>query len=186
VRLRTTATVVLAGAVMVLTAGCNFISPQTTTEHYDASDGFSTNVGSLDVRNAIVFTDDSGARASLSVTLINNASSSKNVVFQYDADGGIKKTVDVTVPGDSQVRRGTSEGDPQLILTDAKATPGALLKVFIQYGNQTGKNLEVPVLNGAFEQYATLQPSPTYTPVPAAQATSTAVPTDSSTTPANQ
>ncbi|RKR75357.1 hypothetical protein [Frondihabitans australicus] len=180
-KLRTTASIALAGAVIALTAGCNFISPQTTTEQYDASDGFSTNVGSLDVRNAIVFTDDAGKLASLSVTLINNSSSAKNVVFQYDAKGGVKKTVDVVVPADGTISRGTSESDPQLLLTNAKAKPGALLKVFIQYGNQSGKNLDVPVLNGAFKEYATLQPTPTTTTVPTAP--STISPTDSANAP---
>lgn len=159
-RLRTTATVVLAGAVMVLAAGCNFISPQTTTEKYDASDGFSTNVGSLDVRNAIVFTDDSGETASLSLTLINNSSSDKDVRFQYKGLDG-QQTAEVEVPANSEVRRGTQGGDQQLILTDIDKKPGSLLKVFIQFGSQTGKNLDVPVLNGAFKEYSTLVPSPT-------------------------
>jgi hypothetical protein len=171
---------------MVLAAGCNFISPQTTTEQYDASDGFSTNVGSLDVRNALVFTQDGGETASLSLTLINNASSAKSVRFQYDGLDG-KQTATVRVPANSEVRRGTTGGDQQLILTDIDKKPGALLKVFIQYGSQTGKNLDVPVLNGSFKEYATLVPSPTVSSVPATTTpgdSATSLPTDAVTSPA--
>jgi hypothetical protein len=172
---------------MVLAAGCNFISPQTTTEHYDASDGFSTNVGSLDVRNAIVFTEDGGETASLSMTLINNTSGTKTVKFQYAGSNG-SQTESVKVPGNSEVRRGTQGGDKQLILTNIGEKPGALLKVFIQYGSQSGKNLEVPVLNGALKEYATLVPSPTISTFPVDGGTptdsATTIPTDTVTSPA--
>lgn len=169
---------------MVLTAGCNFISPQSTTEQYDASDGFSTNVGSLDVRNAIVFTEDSGETASLSITLINTASSDKTVRFQYEGLDG-KETETVDVPGNSEVRRGTQGGDDQLILANIDKKPGALLKVFIQYGSQTGKSLQVPVLNGALSEYATLLPSPTVSGAPTGASTdgasATPIPEDTAT-----
>jgi hypothetical protein len=171
VRVRTTATVVLAGAVMVLTAGCNFISPQTTTEHYDASDGFSTNVGSIELRNAMVFTDN-GDDASLSVTVINTSSAEKNVKFQYESLGSTD-TATIAVPAKSQVSRGTQDGDPQTILTGIGKQPGTLLKVYVQSGSASGKSFKIPVLDGSLKEYATLLPSP----VP----TSTVEPTDSAT-----
>ena len=54
---RVAASIVLALAVAVGTAGCGFIAPQATTKHYDASDGVSGNVGQIDVRNAFIVTD---------------------------------------------------------------------------------------------------------------------------------
>lgn len=160
-RARTTAAVVIAGAVMVLTAGCNFISPQTTTEHYDASDGVSTNVGQIDVRNAIVFTEN-GDEASLSVALINNSSKAANVTFQYD-NLGSTDTVSIPVPANGETDRGTQGGQEQTILNGIGKQPGSLITVFIQYGNETGKKLRIPVLDGSFSQYATLLPSPSAT-----------------------
>ena len=172
-RARTTAAVVLAGAVMVLTAGCNFISPQTTTESYDASDGTSITVGNIDVRNAIVFTGDSGETASLSVTVLNSGDSAATVNFQYDSSVQGQTTESVEVPADGTVSRGTQDGDPQIILHDIDKPAGSLVNIFIQSGSSTGKSLKVPVLDGSFKQYATLLPSPT----PAGTATDSATPT---------
>jgi hypothetical protein len=143
---------------MVLTAGCNFISPQTTTEHYDASDGFSTNVGSIELRNALVFTEN-GDDASLSVTLLNTSSTPRTVKFQYSSFGS-DSTVTIPVKANGETRRGTTGGDTQTILTGIGKQPGTLIKVFVQYGNQTGKSFKIPVLDGSLKQYATLLPSP--------------------------
>ncbi|WP_157887493.1 hypothetical protein [Frondihabitans sp. PAMC 28766] len=180
-RARIAATVVLAGAVMVLTAGCNFITPQDTTSITTTEAGVSSEVGSLDIRNAIVFTDDSGETASLSITLINNSSTSRDVNFQYESTSG-KQTASVTVPGNTLVRRGTQNGDEQIILTNLEAKPGALAKIFVQYGSATGKSIKVPVLNGSFKMYATLQPSPTVSSTPTDGAST--IPFNAPTTPA--
>jgi len=175
VRARTTATVVLAGAVMVLTAGCNFISPQTTTEHYDASDGISVDVGSIQVRNAMVFTDN-GDAASLSVTLLNTSSTPRTVAIQYDSFG-TPKTTTIVVPADGQTRRGTTGGDQQALLNGIGKQPGSLLKVFVQYGNTTGKSINVPVLDGSLAEYATLLPSPSSTSTRVPKPSDAATPT---------
>jgi hypothetical protein len=164
---------------MVLTAGCNFISPQTTTEHYDASDGFSTNVGSIELRNAMVFTEN-GDDASLSVTVINTSSTAKNVKFQYESLGS-DTTATIPVAANSQTQRGTRGGDRQTILSGIGKQPGTLLKVYVQYGNATGKSFKIPVLDGSLKQYATLLPSP----VPTATI-SPVEPTDSPTTDATK
>lgn len=181
-RARTTATVVLAGAVMVLTAGCNFISPQTTTEHYDASDGFSTNVGSVELRNAMVFTDN-GDEASLSVTVLNTSDTARTVKFQYDSFGS-SKTVTIPVAANGETRRGTTGGDQQALLSGIGKQPGSLLKVYVQYGNAQGKSFNVPVLDGSLKQYATLLPSPVPTENPddaVVAPAQSAIPTDSAT-----
>lgn len=149
---------------MVLTAGCNFISPQTTTEHYDASDGFSTTVGDVELRNAIVFTDN-GDSASLSVTLLNTSDTAQKVNFQYSSLGSTE-TTSVEVPASTSISRGTQDGDPQILLSGIGKQPGTLMKIFIQAGSKTGKNFNIPVLDGSFPQYATLLPSPTPSSLP--------------------
>ncbi|GAA4673034.1 hypothetical protein [Frondihabitans cladoniiphilus] len=153
---------------MVLTAGCNFISPQTTTEHYEASDGTSIDVGKIEVRNAMVFTDDSGETASLSVTVLNTGDSTASVGFQYTSSVAGDTTETVSVPANGQTRRGTQGGDKQIILSDIDKKPGTLLKVFIQSGDTTGKTLSIPVLDGSFSQYKTLLPSPSPISTPTA------------------
>jgi len=74
--------VALALVVAFGTAGCGFVAPQATTKHYDASDGVSGSVGSVDVRNAIIVTDaKNGTVGNLVVTLVNTDSKSHRVAI---------------------------------------------------------------------------------------------------------
>jgi hypothetical protein len=143
---------------MVLTAGCNFITPQETTNIGTTEAGVDANVGSIQLRNAIVFTKD-GDAASLSITLLNSSKTDRDVTFQYNSFGS-KTTTSVEVPASGKVSRGTQGGDPQILLHGIGVQPGALMKVFVQYGSVTGKNVSVPVLDGSFKQYKTLLPTP--------------------------
>jgi hypothetical protein len=78
-----------------------------------------------------------------------------------------------------------SYGDPkvpQLIFNAIDEQPGALLTVFVQYGTVSGKNVQLPVLDGSESAYRTLLPSPTPTPTaPIACGDSTPSPTDTPT-----
>jgi hypothetical protein len=148
-------------AVVTLVAGCNFISPQRTTKIYDASDGTSITVGDVKVRNAIALTDG-GSEASLVMSVINDSDDAVEVSFQYETSAG-DETQTVEVDARSQVDRGTSTDDDQFVMSDLDVTPGQLLPVFIQYGTETGKTLQVPVLTGDLPEYATLLPTPTPT-----------------------
>ncbi|WP_423922568.1 hypothetical protein ACPEEZ_02990 [Frigoribacterium sp. 2-23] len=172
---RATLVTVLAGAVMLVAAGCNFISPQATLKHYDASDGTSVTVGDIKVRNAIALTGDDGTEASLSMTVINSGTDPARVSFEYPTADGSKTQV-LEVDGSAEVRRGTQPGDDQLILTDLDAKPGALLPVYVQYGTETGKKLMVPVLTGALPEYSTLLPTSTPSGTPAPGGSSTPLP----------
>ena len=80
--------------------------------------------------------------------------------FQYETESG-DETQTVEVEARSQVDRGTSTDVDQFVMTDLDVTPGQLLPVFVQYGTETGKMLQVPVLTGALPEYATLLPTPT-------------------------
>jgi len=146
-------------AVLLVSAGCNFISPQATTKQYDASDGRSLTIGDLAVRNAIALTDD-GTEASLVMTLINSGGDDISVTVQYPTADGDDQTQVVEVPASSEVRRGTQPDQPQLVMSDVDLTPGQLVEVFFQYGTETGDTLGVPVLTGALPEYSTLLPTP--------------------------
>jgi hypothetical protein len=60
---------------------------------------------------------------------------------------------------------GFGEGG-QLFLADIDTQPGGLLPIYFQYGDEQGRQLLVPVLDGALEQYAPFVPTPTPTPTP--------------------
>ncbi|TFC39718.1 MULTISPECIES: hypothetical protein [Cryobacterium] len=147
--------VVVATGILLGTSGCNLLAPQSTTAKYDASDGVSGNVGDLAIRNAMLLSDD-GNIANLVVTVVNSGDSAHNLNVQYD-DGTEKFTQEVNVDANSSVTFGTP--DAPTVTVAADVAPGSLFPVFFQYGNETGVEVLVPVLDGSLEEYSTLLPT---------------------------
>lgn len=159
-RARIVASVVLAAGILMGTSACNLLAPQATTNHYDASDGVSANVGDIAVRNAILISD--GTDANLVVTIVNQGDTAHSVNMQYTV-GGEKVTQKLNVDPNTTVSLGAGD-TPPLGLGSVDTQPGALFPVFVQYGQETGAELLVPVLDGTLSQYSTLVPTATPTP----------------------
>jgi hypothetical protein len=175
VRARTMATVVVAAGILLGTSGCNLYAPQATTNQYDASDGVSGDLGALALRNAILFTED-GENANLLVHVVNSSDEDIDLVVQYQG-AGERTTTEVTVAGNSTTEIGVDGGESVLVESQGVAA-GSLFPVFFQYGDLTGTELLVPVLDGSLEAYSTLVPTPAST----APATSTPMETPEATT----
>lgn len=163
----------MAAGILLGTSACGFFAPQATTIHYDASDGVSGNVGDIAVRNALLITDDDGA-ANFIVTVVNQGEKAQSVKVQYEA-GGDKVTRSINVQGNAIESLGADS--PALTIDDFDGKPGSLFPVFVQYGDATGVELLVPVLDGALSQYSTLVPTPEPTPVATVTPTATPEPT---------
>ena len=183
-RARIAASIVLAIAVTFGTAGCGFLAPQSTTRHYDASDGVSGNVGDIAVRNALIVTGD-GTVGNLVVTLVNNGSVPHRV--QIERATGSQESTYVVVAGGETKEIGAA-GETLILLRDLNSTPGSLYPLYFQYGAQTGLPLRVPVLDGGLPEYADLTPAhvaanslATSPPAPVPTPTSTPTPTPTST-----
>ncbi len=160
-RARGAASVILAAAVLMSTAGCTFFAPQTTLKPYDPSDGVNTQIGDVYIRNVLLLVGQDGD-ASLLANVVNETDNGVNVTFQYEGKStdGTSAKVDDTVfanPGKSASVGG--QNDPRVILTGATPTPGTLFPIFVQYGDQTGKQLLVPVLDGTLKPYNELLPT---------------------------
>jgi len=178
--MRVAASVALAGLIVLGASGCEFISPQDTTQINQVSDGMDANLGRVDVRNALMFTAN-GTEASLVTTLINTGSSSETVSMQYTSSTG-PTTQQVSVPanGSITIRPG---GQTSVTLSGVDAKPGSLFPVYFSTGNRNA-TVRVPVLDASLPGYRTLTPTPTpVAPVPAPTDTSgaTPTPTDSAT-----
>ena len=162
---RVATSVALALAVAFGTAGCGFVAPQATTKHYDASDGVSGSVGSVDVRNAIIVTDaKDGTVGNLVVTLVNTDDKSHSVAIS--AGDGSSSAAHVTVqPGQvKQLGQNPEDGSSSnVLIPEFTAKPGGLYSVYFQYGDATGVSLKVPVLSGQLPEYSSLVP-PTILP----------------------
>lgn len=168
---RAAASVILAGALLVGTAGCTFISTQATLIEYDPSDGVGANIGNVQVRNVIGLINEDGDAISLLVTIVNSGTESAKVALQFDADGE-KTTVEKTVPAGETVSFGNFTGEPQILVENADVAAGALLPVYVQYGDHEGVQMLVPVLE-AVGDYEGLAPrvAPTPTPTPTVEPT---------------
>ena len=158
---RAATTVVLAALVVIGTSACTYLTPQSTVKTVDASDGINETIGSLDVRNAMLLTDD-GETASFLVNLINNGDTGITVNVQYQASDDTKVNRDVFVNPQSVKSYGGPDAQ-QIVFDDIDTPAGSLLPVYIQYGDESGKQLQVPVLDGTLTSYAGLLPSPAAT-----------------------
>ena len=178
-RARTMATVVVAAGILLGTTGCNLYAPQATTIHYDASDGVSGNLGDLAIRNAILLTDD-GENANLLVHVVNKSAKDIDLLLQYEGTDE-KVTETVTIDANATTEIGVP-GGANVGVQSLNASAGSLFPVFFQYGDLTGIELLVPVLDGTLDAYSTLVPTPTPTVVPTSTPGVTETPTDAPTT----
>jgi len=173
VRARSAASVILAAGILMGTSACGFYSPQATTIHYDASDGVSGNVGDVAIRNALLLSED-GETANLLATVINQGDTTHSLEVQYEAKGE-KVTQNVTIAAHETVTLGTP-GSPAVTVENMDSAPGKLFPVFFQYGDETGAELLLPILDGTQGEYSTLLP--TETPAPSEAPSEAPAPTE--------
>ena len=177
---RAAAAVVLMAGVVLGTAGCGFTATQATSIAYDASDGVSGTVGELEFRNAILLSDD-GDTANLLLSVVNLGDEAVQLNVQYEA-AGEKVTARETIAGLTTVTLGSTD-EPEIVLENMGSQPGALFPVFLQYGNETGVELLMPILDGSLDVYSSLMPvEPTASATPAPAETASPTPTPTATT----
>lgn len=168
---RAVASVALAAALTLGLSACNFFSPQNTLQDYDPSDGIGANVGDLNVRNALLVTED-GERATLVMSVINTTGSNSSLEVEYESTAatavGGRASFDIAVPAQSVISTSTAgESDStQIVLEDIDAPAGSLFTVFLQTGSSEGVELQLPVLDDTLAEYDGLLPSPSPTPTP--------------------
>lgn len=154
---RLAASAVLVALLAAGTTGCTFITPQVTTMAYDPSDGFGTTLGAIKINNALLVTDD-GENANLVVSLHNSSDFGVQVNIQYENSSNDKVNDSVFVNSKSVVSLG-ADGSSSVTLTGIDAPAGSLYPVFFQYGDVTGEQMWLPVLD-ASGPYKGLAPTP--------------------------
>lgn len=156
---RLIASAVLAATIIAGTAGCNMIAPQATTKHYDPSDGVSTNIGELQIRNILIVAGND--KGTLAMTVVNNGDTDTSIEVTVDG-------VDVTVLAPAYASTAFGGSEVPGVLIDPMTVPdGATTEVDFQYGTETATTVMVPVLDGLLPEYADLVPAGT-TPTPRA------------------
>ncbi|MCU1544961.1 MAG: hypothetical protein JWP30_61 [Homoserinimonas sp.] len=154
-RTRAVASVAIAALVLLGTSACNFMAPQATTDIYTASDGANATVGDVKVLNAMLITDN-GSEANLVASVLNSSAERVRVTLQYEA--GSEKIDETITVGPGHTESLGSRDGTELTLTDIDAEIGGLFPIFVQYGDTTGKQVLVPVLDGTLAEYEDLTP----------------------------
>ncbi len=185
--------VAVAATIALGATGCEFVSPVATSEIQQVTDGVNARTGSVDIRNALLISDD-GEGARFIGTFVNN-SDSDDVTLSIEVGGDTKtidlpasSRVDLAAPGSSSTPtatqgaetngEGTQGSTPaagsDVVFDQASVTPGSLVKVYFSYSGAEGVSLNVPVLTTAQGEYATLAPTsaPSETSEPSDSATS--------------
>lgn len=141
------------------TAGCSFITPTATLNHYDPSDGIGASVGELKVRNVLAISNDDNSAVSIMVTIINTSSSSGSLHLQYETADGELADISKPLSGNEVKSYGTEVDGDTIIITDAGVMAGQLMPIYFQYGNDSGTQLLIPVIAGDNEIYSDLAPA---------------------------
>jgi len=158
VRARATSTV-LAALLAAGLSGCTLIAPQTNQRPYDPSDGVGTSVGDVEIRNALLISDD-GETANLVVNMVNSGSENVTLLVSWEsATGGAERNVYIPA-GEAE---GFGKSSNQIILNSIDTELGSLYPVYFQYGDFEGDELMVPVYDGTLKEYADLVPKGTET-----------------------
>jgi hypothetical protein len=153
VKARLAASAALALGIAIGGSGCAMITYQATTEKYDASDGVSADVGTLDIRNILVVSED-GRDGNLVMTVVNTGEDDVTLEVQA-VDGNASAELDIDA-GET-ISLGTDQEDP-LLLENIDAEVGGLLPLYFQYGTEEGAEVQVPVLDGRLTEYQDLVP----------------------------
>lgn len=139
------------------TTGCGFFTPTATLYQYDPGNGVGATIGSVEVREAIALINEDGHAVSLMITLVNNGSLPVQVKLQYKS-GGAKEDESVGVPANSVKQFGSTPEQDQIIILNPGVDAGELMELYVQYGDEQGKTLLVPVLDGTLPEYEDLVP----------------------------
>ena len=156
---RAAASALIAGALLVGTAGCSFITPTATLNQYDPSDGVGFTAGDLELRNVLAVSNEDQSAVSLMITIVNPDGKSGVLNMQYESADG--ERVDITKPISSNTVKtyGTSADGDSIVIADAGLIAGQLFPVYFQFGNGSGEEVLLPVIAGDNVIYSDLAPA---------------------------
>ncbi|WP_052207361.1 hypothetical protein [Sinomonas humi] len=156
------ALVAAIGVGLLTATGCGYINPQQTASPYAASDGIDANVGSLQLRNALIAssgnegsspTPSSDAPGRMLGSLYNT--SSNDISITMTSPG--QSTVSMTIPKNGTVR--LEDSSTPADFSNVGGVPGSLVSVKVSDGTST-QDVQIPVLDGTLVQYRQYLPSP--------------------------
>lgn len=150
---RLAASVALGALVVFGATGCTFITPQSTTLAYSASDGVNVDgTGPVLVRNAMFVVNDEGTAANFVVSVFNSQNTPQTLVIQLETGESVQLALEP-----QQVIHFGGDTEP-LSVPQFSAPAGSNVSVYFQSGNENGAKAFVPVLDGTLSYYSDLAP----------------------------
>ncbi len=148
---RVVASIALAAALLVGTAGCTFGAEIATEKDYDPSDGVGAEVGELAIRNALLI-GETGEQLNLVMTIASSADVDRRLTVQWES-GGERITEAIVVTAGDRTRVGGPDDDNQILISGSGGAIGGLVPVFFAYTGAQGVEVLVPVLDGSLPEY---------------------------------
>ncbi|MGB3413657.1 MAG: hypothetical protein WBA28_02965 [Microbacteriaceae bacterium] len=142
-RIRNGAALLLAAGLALTTAGCGFMVPLATSQHFDPSDGITVKVGEITLGNMIAFSDNNGD-SNIVFGAVNDTGRAQTVNLQFTSESGQKVTVPVRIEA-GYGPYGTEANDQ--IIAKGGGGAGTLQEIYVQYGDELGVQTHIPVLN---------------------------------------
>ncbi|MFM6968064.1 MAG: hypothetical protein ACKOWN_03910 [Microbacteriaceae bacterium] len=152
-RIRALATITVASALLLGTAGCGVFVETATLKQYSASDGVAANVGDVHFRNLLIVTNEAGDAAIVS-SVVNNGSNLEFVNVEVRGATTLSTQVGA-YPGLTAI--GIADDNP-VVFYGAGVVAGEYVDVYVQYGANDGQLVSVPVLDGTDPLYAPYVP----------------------------
>ncbi|WP_354190086.1 hypothetical protein [Arthrobacter sp. UYCu712] len=162
------------GIGLLSVTGCGYINPQQTSEQYSASDGTSTHLGPLQLRNMMIISagEDKPGRV---IGAVYNTSST-DVLLTVNGAGGSQTQIPVKKNSYTLL----NDSNDEAILSSTGGKPGTMAEVSIsEDGTSQNAQFKVPVLDATIADYKQ------YLPSSAPTRTDTATPTSTPTSSAN-
>ena len=116
----------------------------------------SGSTGAVELRNALLITDADLTRANFVVSIVNTGVQNVALQVSWQNEDGRRIERNVYIPQNS-VKSFGGEND-QIVLGGIDLQPGALFPVYVQYGDNEGEEIRVPVLDGTLPEYEDLVP----------------------------
>jgi hypothetical protein len=152
--IRKFATVAVAASLLLGTAGCTFMNPIASRIEYAPSDGTQASLENVDARNFMYLSDGAG-HAALFGSLVNRGLDSASVKLQYtDATSNATKQAYFTLLPSQKLDFGYNGTSP--LNYNLAGKPGSTVTVWVSAGSETGKEMNVPVLDGTLAEYSDL------------------------------
>lgn len=154
---RLVASIALGAVILLGTTGCSLISPQATSIAYSAAEGVNVkDSGPLQVRNALIVADESGANGNFVAAIVNATADTHTLNLEF-GEGASAITKSIRVPANSVLSLGAEDNEP-LLVKGIDTMPGADLDVFFQAGDGETVRAAVPVLDGQLDYLRPLVP----------------------------